>query len=167
MAAHDATDDNESANHDPANDPDRYTNDDVQSKNDLLAVVLESAFEYRDEMAGAFALTLTVGGQTVSGTAISRNEWIDAVASQHARPGDPDQTGKEDVMPTQRAMVEEIRRNAMDLPTRKRQLLHMRDVRIGIGDRWTELPYWRGALADVTGWSFGPWNAPSPPADAQ
>jgi hypothetical protein len=39
----------------------------------------------------------------------------------------------------------------------------MKDARIllGGGDEYVQVPLWRGALADITGWSLGSWN-PSP-----
>jgi hypothetical protein len=56
-------------------------------------------------------------------------------------------------------------RGEADLPSRARRFLHMKDVRLGTGDVWTQVPLWRGALADITGWSLGSWNPTHNPTD--
>lgn len=153
--------DDKPAKWDPATDPDGYTRDEVRSKDLLLDVVLDFAIGRREEPGGSFSLTATVGGQVVSGIAISRGEWMDGVASQYEQHGGTEHLRKVFDMVNDRTRTEEERREAADLPTRARRFLHMRDVRVGNGDTWTQLPYWRGALEDVSGWSFGSWNPSS------
>jgi len=47
------------------------------------------------------------------------------------------------------------KRRQGDLPTRARRFLHMKDVSFGNGTATTTLEFWRGSLADITGWSLG------------
>lgn len=146
---------------DPATDPDGYTREDVRSKDFLLNVMLDFGLGTREEPGGSFNLTLIVGGQVVSGIAISRGEWMDAVAGQFEGAGGHEYLRKIFDKANDAIVEEEGRRTAADLPTRARRFVHMRDVRIGNGNVWTEVPYWRGALADVSGWSLGSWNSPT------
>ncbi len=143
---------------DPATDPDGYTREEVRPKDLLLDAVLDFTVGRREEPGGSFSLTVLVGGQVVSGMAISRGEWIDAVSTQYEQSGGTEHLRKVFELVNDHIRTEEDRREAADLPTYARRFLHMRDVRIGTGDAWTQLPYWRGALEDVTGWSFGSWN---------
>lgn len=143
---------------DPASDPDGYTWEDVRSKDFLLDVVLDFALGEREEPGGSFTLTITTGGQVVSGTAISRSEWMDAVASQYEGAGGTEHLRQVFEKLQERILEEMDRRKAADLPEGARGFVHMRDVRIGNGNVWTQVPYWRGALADVSGWSLGSWQ---------
>ncbi len=49
-------------------------------------------------------------------------------------------------------------RREADLPTARRDFIHMKEVHVGGASEFYALPLWRGALADVTGWSLGSWN---------
>ena len=146
---------------DPASDPDGYTWEDVSPKDFLLDVVLDFGIGDREEPGGSFSLTITIGGQVVSGMAISRSEWMDAVASQYEGAGGTEYLRQVFDTMNERTVKEMDRRRAADLPRRARAFVHMRDVRIGNGDVWTQVPYWRGALADVSGWSLGSWDRSS------
>ncbi len=134
----------------------------MRSKDFLLDVVLDFGLGDREEPGGSFTLTITTGGQVVSGTAISRSEWMDAVASQYEGAGGTEYLRQLFEKLNERILEERDRRKAADLPTGARGFLHMRDVRIGNGTVWTQVPYWRGALADVSGWSLGSWSSHHP-----
>lgn len=149
---------------DPATDPDGYTREDVSPKDFLLDVLLDSTLGTREDGGGSFSLTVTLGGQVVSGTAISRGEWMDSVASQYDQAGGGDFIRKAFDMVQGQIVEEQERREAADLPTGARGFLHMRDVRVGNGGGWADLRYWRGSLSDVTGWSLGSWSPGSTPA---
>jgi len=158
----DATDlatEDEPAKWDEASDPDGYTHEDVRSKDFLLDVVMKFAFGNKEEPGVSFGLTLTLGGQVVSGMAITRGEWMDGVASQYEESGGTEYLRKIFTKVHEGIVADEARREAANLPNRGRRFIHMRDVQIGNGGGWTEAPYWRGALADVTGWSLGSWSS--------
>jgi hypothetical protein len=146
---------------DPASDPDGYTPAEVRSLDLLLDAVLDFGIGRREEPGGSFNLTVTLGGQVVSGKAISRGEWADAVAAQYEQGGGTEHLRKVFDMVNKRIIEDQERREEADLPTLGRRFLHMKDVRIGIGDQWTEMPYWRGSLKNIVGWSLGSWNPPT------
>lgn len=84
-----------------------------------------------------------------------------AVAAQYEGAGGTEYLRKVFDTVNERTVKAMDRRRAADLPTRARQFVHMRDVRIGNGNVWTQVPYWRGALRDVSGWSLGSWKQSS------
>jgi hypothetical protein len=140
---------------DPATDPDGYTNADIRPKDFMLKVFLDFVVGHREEAGGSAPVTVTLGGQTVSGTAIARGEWIDGVASQYEHGGGSGYLRKTFEMVNEKIVEAQDRRAAADLPGRARHFIHMRDVQIGNGGVVTERAYWRGSLDDVTGWSLG------------
>jgi hypothetical protein len=148
----------EPAKWDAASDPDGYTRADVRSKDFLLDVLMDFVFGDKEEAGGSFGLTVTLGGQVVSGMAITRGEWMDAVASQYEGAGGTEYLRQVFTKVHEGIVADDERREAADLPSRARRFIHMRDVRIVNGTQWTEMAYWRGALADVTGWSLGSWS---------
>ncbi|MBT1667316.1 hypothetical protein [Curtobacterium flaccumfaciens] len=155
------TADEEPTKWDPSSDPDGYTRDEMRSKDLLLDAVLDFGVGRREEPGGSFNLTVTLGGQMVSGRAISRGEWADAVATQYEQGGGTEYLRKVFDLVNEKIIAEQKRREGADLPIRGRRFLHMKDVRIGIGGKYTEMPYWRGALDDIVGWSLGSWNPPT------
>jgi hypothetical protein len=147
----------------PEGDPDGYTWDDIQAKDYLLESLLDFFVGFDDEGSGAIGITVQSNGATVSGIAISRRAWIDAMKVTM----DASMTGgyNEALGTVFDKTAEHItgiykRRDEADLPTRKRGFIHMRNVRILGGAESVELPLWRGTLEDVTGWSMGSWNPP-------
>ncbi|MFJ3395292.1 hypothetical protein [Leifsonia aquatica] len=149
---------------DPAADPDGYTWDDVRPKDWYLDTVLNFAHGFSDEtVGGTVGLTVTSNGVLVSGLAISRTEWIAATVDQYK------QSGAAGTAPYIDKLFNEVhddvvdaaaKREAARLPRRAQNFLHMKDVRLGTGTVTTQVPLWRGALADITGWSMGSWNPP-------
>lgn len=141
---------------DPKTDPDEYTLDDVAPKDFLLNAALNFAHGIADEGRGSFGLTVTLGGQVLTGTAISRTEWTDGVTTQYEAGGGTEYLRKVYNEANATVAADRERRLAANLPPRARRFLHMREVRVDIGGGSVGvLPFWRGALADVTGWTFG------------
>ncbi|WP_146185339.1 hypothetical protein [Microbacterium sp. HMWF026] len=144
------------------NDPDGYTDDDVISKDLLFDLVLSSFVGFKDEaLEGKIGVTLQCGGVTVSGLVISATVWVSAMAEQ-LREGGATELG-DSVEKAFLALLEDQaevwdRRDAADLSGRARRFIHMQDVKIFNGDRDVNVPLWRGALRDVSGWSLGSWN---------
>lgn len=152
----------------PETDPDGYTRDDISPKDWYLDTVLNFVHGFNDEHPGGIVgLTVTSNGVVVSGLAISRAEWMAGIVNQYKEAG-ADETAIyiEKVFNQAHDMVIERakERDDADLPSRARGFLHMKDVRLGTGDVWTQVPLWRGALADITGWSLGSWNPKQTPA---
>ena len=147
---------------DPETDPDGYTYDDISPKDWYLDTVLNFVHGFNDEHPGGIVgLTVTSNGAVVSGLAISRAEWLAGVVDQYKQAGAEDTaTYIEKVFKqTHDAVIGRAKgRDEADLPSRARGFLHMKDARIGAGDTYTQVPLWRGALADITGWSLGSWN---------
>lgn len=152
---------------DPSTDPDGYTLDDVRSKDWFLDTVLTFVHGFNDEHpSGIVGLTVTSNGVVVSGLAISRAEWIAGVVGQYNEAG-ADETAKyidQVFQKAHNAVIGQAKeRDEADLPSRARGFLHMKDVRLGAGDTYTQVPLWRGSLADITGWSLGSWNPEQTP----
>jgi hypothetical protein len=147
---------------DPETDPDGYTRDDITSKDWYLDTVLNFVHGFNDEHpGGVVGLTVASNGVVVSGLAISRAEWMAAVVDQYKQAGaDETAASIEKVFKQAHDMVVEGAkdRDKADLPSRARGFLHMKDARLGAGDTFTQVPLWRGDLADITGWSLGSWN---------
>lgn len=147
---------------DPESDPDGYTREDVSPKDWYLDTVLDFVHGFNDEHPGGIVgLTVTSGGVVVSGLAISRAEWMAGVVDQYKQAG-ADQTAiyiEKVFNQAHDTVVERAKdRDEAGLPSRARGFLHMKEVRLGAGDTYTQVPLWRGALADITGWSLGSWN---------
>lgn len=145
---------------DPATDPDGYTSDDVAPKDFMLDAVLNFVHGMKDEDRGSFGLTVTLGGQVLSGRAISRTEWTEGVAAQYEASNGTKHLREvyDQVNATVTTRHEE--RRAADLPPRARRFLHMSDVQVDLGGgNFAVLPFWRGALKDVTGWTLGEFKA--------
>ncbi|MFB9665746.1 hypothetical protein HP467_01940 [Curtobacterium albidum] len=151
----------EPAEWDPATDPDGYTWEDVRPHDVLLDVALNFTTGGRDDTrGGSLSLTVIVGGQVVSGVAISRRDWIDGVTAGYVQAGGTEHLGKLYNEVHEMAVNEWTRRDDAELPARARHFLHMRDVILGVGPGAIKLGYWRGVLADVSGWSFDSTNLP-------
>ena len=143
-------------------DPDGYTVDDISPKDWYLETVLTFVHGLSDQHRGGFVgLTVISGGAVVSGLAISRAEWIASLAEQYEQAGAGDTaTYLEKFFSEAHADVVTQAKRRMDaeLPVRPRSFLHMKDARIGASDAYTQVPLWRGALTDISGWSLGSWN---------
>ncbi len=145
---------------DPDTDPDGYDYERVKRKDWYLDLALDLTFGMDDDNAEGFiGLTITSNGALVSGLAISRRAWIDATVEQYKQAGaDESWIQKFYTEFHEDNLAEAKRRRDARLPQQARRFLHMRDVRIGTATDYVQVPLWRGALADVTGWSFGSWN---------
>lgn len=138
----------------PSTDPDEYTREQVNPKDLLLFSVLNLSHGIEDELDGAIGLTVIVGGQVVSGTAISESTWRSAVTSQWELAGGSEYLGKLFERAAEGNRDNANRRTAANLPVRTRRFLHMRNVVVGSGAEMS-LPLWRGSLDDVASWSLG------------
>ena len=147
---------------DPVNDADGYTLDDVRSKDWFLDTVLNFVHGFNDETPGGFVgLTVTSNGVLVSGLAISLAEWITVMVELYKQAGADETADHVRTLFTQahNGVLDQAKaRDEADLPSLARGFLHMKDVRIGVGNVTTQVPLWRGSLADITGWSLGSWN---------
>ncbi|MEV7826445.1 hypothetical protein [Microbacterium enclense] len=153
---------------DEQNDPDGYTLDDISPKDWYLDTTLNFIHGFYDKNeGGVIGMTVQSGGVVVSGLAISRAAWVTETGKLYAMAG-AEETGtyvEKVFRQAHNAAVEKAEeRDAADLPTRARRYLHMKDVRFGVGDQWTQVPLWRGKLDDITGWSLGSWNPKQDPA---
>lgn len=147
----------------PETDPDGYTLDDIRLKDWYLDTVLSFAHGLDDENSdGALPLTVTSNGVVVSGFAISRSAWMVGVADQYKQAGAAEiatyvekmfKEAHDDVVAQAKGRVE------ANLPSIPRRFLHMKDAQFVVGGTHTQVPLWRGALADITGWSLGSWNS--------
>lgn len=150
---------------DPSNDPDGYTLEDVRPKDIYLDTILDFYTGSNDQGGGAIGLTLQLNGAIVSGIAISRKAWLDATVDSLTLAAGSEVGGAvgsvfnyiNDMYVERRTKREEA-----DLPYRRREFLHMKEVRVTTGgaNDYYGLPFWRGSLNDVTGWSLGSWNPP-------
>lgn len=147
---------------DPATDPDGYTIDEIAPKDWYLDTVLNFVHGFNDEhLEGIVGLTVISSGVVVSGLAISRAEWMAGVVDQYKQAGADDTAVYIDKVfqRTHNMVLERAKeRGDADLPSRARGFLHMKDVRLGAGETYTQVPLWRGSLSDITGWSMGSWN---------
>jgi len=147
---------------DPATDADGYTWDDIRPKDWYLGTVLDFAHGFNDETSGGIVgLTVTSNGALVSGLAISRAEWITVMVELYKQAGASETAGYVKKLFTQahdEVLDRAKARDEADLPSHARGFLHMKDVRIGVGNVTTQVEQWRGSLADITGWSLGSWN---------
>lgn len=159
------TEDAEREPWDPENDPDGYTREDVQPKDIYLDTLLTFLIGSNDQGGGSVGLTIQLNGSLVSGLAISRKAWLDAtIASLTSAAGEGlgGPVGTVYNVINEKQLERYERRDSADLPTRRRDFIHMKDVRVTVGgaNEFYELPLWRGSLDDVTGWSLGSWNLP-------
>lgn len=150
-------------------DPDGYTKEDVTPKEGYLDLVLDLFVGFADEHRGAVWITITSNGAVLSGIAISRSEWIERLTDQLRASG---YAGADQVREVFDKMQQEFvdewnRRDSEDLTGITRGFIHLRDVRVLSTTPPTELSLWRGALADVTGWSLGSWNPPASAGDSE
>lgn len=142
----------------PETDPDGYTREDVTIKDLFLDWLFDFFFGTDNAHRGSFGLTLQVKGATVSGTAISRGQWVEEFIStfRENAPGDVvDQLEKLYTMVHDNQVAESGHRSEAGLPTASRQFLHMRDVKVFTGDTTQNLPLWRGHIDTIDGWSMG------------
>lgn len=141
-------------------DPDGYTDDDISSKDGFFDILLSLHVGFADEHRGFIGVTLQSNGAVISGIVISRDEWIERIVDSLRASGGgqtAEHLGQVYTDIQRRFLDEWNRRDEANLPGRARRFIHMRDVRILNGAE-INVPLWRGALADVTGWSLGSWN---------
>ena len=142
-------------------DPDGYTDEDVSSKDGYLDLVMSAFVGFKDEKSGSIGMTVTSNGVVVSGIVIGRSEWIKRAVAQLREGGAGANADSIDewlnfVHDGESEKWDE--RDAQDLLGRARRFIHMRDVRI-LNSPGVNLPLWRGALKDITGWSLGSFAA--------
>ncbi len=142
-------------------DPDGLTWDDVLPKDVYLDILLNSVVgEKDDHLPGEFGLTVISGGAVVSGMVIARKAWVQLLIESVRDAGSaPLAEVLEGTLPR---FEEELdahsdRRDKLNLLAHKRTHIHMRDARIFNGAT-TNVPLWRGALEDITGWSMGSFS---------
>ncbi|MFX7825277.1 hypothetical protein ABTK20_23020, partial [Acinetobacter baumannii] len=77
---------------------------------------------------------------------ISRAEWITRTTKLYAQAG-AEETGSYVEKIFRQVHDEGLERakarDAAGLPSAARRFLHMKDVRLGVGDTWTQVPLWR------------------------
>lgn len=141
-------------------DPDGFTLDDVQPRDGYLDILLSAMNGFKDELEGSFGVTLVVGGSVVSGTAIGRKEWIRLfVESLQDNGADFLVKVLGDTWPDAQKYFENDydRRDALNLRTRKRAFIHLKDARVHNGATH-KVGLWRGSLDSVDGWSMGSYT---------
>lgn len=144
-----------------ATDPDGYTRDDVLPKDWYLKTILDMYVGINDEHTGSIGVTVTSGGAVISGIAISRKVFIERSIELMREAGAPTVADGMDTLwstVNDQIVAEANRRDDAELPARARRFLHLRDARIWASSGPINVPLWRGALADITGWSLGSHN---------
>lgn len=146
-----------------ADDPDGYTDEDISSKDFVLDVVMSGYVGFKDELEGSISMTIQCGGNIVSGMVISETAWTSLMCEQLREGGSPALADAAEEALLRRladAGEEHDRRDAADLNGRARRFIHMQDAKIFDGERDVNVPLWRGAMKDISGWSLGAWNQP-------
>lgn len=141
-----------------ATDPDGYTRDEIVPKDWYLETILDMYVGSEDEHPGSIGITVTSAGAVVSGIAISRKAFIERSVELMREAGAPTVADGMDTlwnMAANQWVAEAKRRDEAELPSRARRFLHLRDARIWAPEGKINVPLWRGALADITGWSLG------------
>ncbi|MGA1813726.1 hypothetical protein VH571_15195 [Frondihabitans sp. 4ASC-45] len=109
---------------------------------------------------------MTSNGAIVSGLAISRTEWLATVLDQYEQniTGGNGSGGLREVFEFghKDSLERADRREKLEIPALARGFLHMKNARIVTGTNYQEVGLWRGALADITGWSLGSFNLKVP-----
>ncbi|MBT2494232.1 hypothetical protein J7E45_01305 [Microbacterium sp. ISL-59] len=102
-------------------------------------------------------LTIQSNGASISGLVIGIEEYIDLLAKTFQDSPAPAMTALTDAWAASalKYAAVENERDAAGLPLNAKRYIHMRDVRVFSGSVYLDLPLWRGALRDVTGWSLG------------
>ena len=133
-------------------------NDDHGPRDWLLSAVMDLTLGLHDEKVDAtFGVTLMVRGLLISGTVMSRDEWIaktvDGIAEESRIPTER----VTELWHTVMTSVENLRLdNALSgLHADPRKFIHLKDVRIHSPNDVQHAPLWRGALDRIDGWSFG------------
>lgn len=148
---------------DPKTDPDGYTWEDVEPKDWYLDTFLSLVTGDAEDRTDSFvSLTVISNGVVVSGHAISRQAWVTGIIDQFKQSGVENSALAETFAELHDGDSAEVKhRLDAKLPVLARQFLHMKDVRIGTGPNAATVlvPFWRGALSDVTGWAPGSWNS--------
>ena len=139
------------------NDPDGYAKQDVIPNDWILDYLLTAATGPADDGDGNIRVTLTCGGVVVTGTVISGTTWIagmDALLCECAREIGEGFKSASSMLATDRAETRN-RRNALGLPVRAREFMHLRDVQLGSGNSSTSTPLWRAPMSEISGWALG------------
>lgn len=103
------------------------------------------------------SLTFQSKGATVSGTLISREQYLERLAVAFDNAGSPEmmqvaEMWQEDMLARD---ARDAERQANGGGIASFHFLHMRDVVIYTGSVAVEMPLWRGTTEDITGWSIG------------
>lgn len=147
----------------PQDDPDGLSREDVSPRDLPLYYLLSTTVGFDDDKEGSFGITMSLGGQVVSGLVISRKAWLERM-QQLVR----DEAGAEALADGLGMMGDTIatvtaenkaRREALNLPPATRQFIHLRDVRVYLpgGDN-LDVKLWRADLKHLTGWTLGSHN---------
>ena len=148
---------------DEATDPDGYVREDLEPKDVFLDSLLDFIVGFDEEHDGSMGMVVISNGAVVSGLVISRRAFIDANTEMLASNSDGDfAPSVKKVWDFSASLVAEIRdrRDAAKLPTRPHTFLHMKNARIHTGSSHVDVPFWRGTMQDITGWSMGSHNPP-------
>jgi hypothetical protein len=137
-------------------DPHGYTREDLRAADGLLDFFLTIALGV-EESESNFGITLSVGGQLVSGNAISRGTWqklwMQSVRTANADFADAMEPAYDRLMGFYLDHLKE--REEGDLPRPPHGYIHLRDAALWQGGTPIEIGLWRGRLDRLDGWSMG------------
>jgi hypothetical protein len=143
-------------------DPDGLTPAQLQPKDWALELLVNMTVDLGTSAENSIGLTVTVGGMLVSGMVIHREKWAELLVAQMRAAGG---TGNAEVIAAAlstaiggrhaAATAMQERRDQSSLPAPVRRFLHFRDARVYTPDHWQELPLYRVAIEDVSGWALG------------
>ena len=147
--------------YDFSTDPDRVTLADVRAHDIYLDALLDMVvgpIDAHDNKDRWLSLTVTAGGVTVSGRAISPDAWAKKMESEVAKVHAGVAEGFTSFHETVSRLFDEMqeRREKENRPQPTRRFLHMSDVTIFANTGAPlRLPLWRGQLREVTSWTLG------------
>lgn len=114
----------------------------------------------------AYAVTLTLSGQTVSGQLVSGARFFGGLADRYRDlPVDPAQPGDHEPVSTVIARsfdesVGDYRANSDDDEYVEPAFIHLADATVRHGQSVLPLPLWRGRLTSIVGWALDLPDAP-------
>ena len=123
----------------------------------ILDYLLTAATGVADDGDGNIRVTLTCGGVVITGTVISGTKWItgmNALLGEESPEISEGFKSASSMLATDRAETRN-RRNALGLPVRAREFMHLRDVHLGSGNSSTSAPLWRAPRSEISGWALG------------
>ncbi|TFD23542.1 hypothetical protein [Cryobacterium lyxosi] len=141
-----------------SNDPDGLTASDVRPKDSALDSLMDFVVGSNDEGGGVIGIALSLNGSFVSGTLIGEQNWrkgtVDIFRNNDA---EPMAQGLENVLGNEAERLHEFSesRRSAELLGLTRRFIHLKDARVYAPGVQFNSGYWRGSLADVSGWSLG------------